>query len=160
MKIALASDNYGFYLKEAVKEFLIDNDYDVTDFGIENAEDSTPYYRKAAEIAQKVADYEYDRAILVCGTGMGMAIVANKHPGVYAAPCESVFAAEKSRSINNANILTLGGMLTTEYIAQDIVDVWLNTDFTEGWDESIQQWLEDSMDDIGVIEDSVFAIED
>ena len=85
-----------------------------------------------------------------------MSIIANKHPGIYAAVCESTFAAEKSRSINNSNILTLGSMVTTEAVAKDIVDVWLKAEFTEGWDESIQEWLRNSMDDISSLEHKQF----
>ncbi len=88
---------------------------------------------------------------------MGTSIVANKHSGVYAAVCESTFAAEKSRSINNSNILTLGSMVTTDEVAEDIVDVWLKTEFTEGREASIQELLRNSMDDIASFEYKQFT---
>lgn len=156
MKIAIGADSYGLPLKEPIKEYLIKEGYEIIDYGVNEASDSTPYYHTADKIAKSICNDENDKAILFCGTGMGMAIMANKHPGIYAAVCESTFAAEKSRSINNSNILTLGAMVTTEAVAKDIVDVWLKTKFTEGWDESIQEWLENSMDDISSIEHKQF----
>ena len=89
---------------------------------------------------------------------MGMAIIANKYPGVYAAVCENIHAAEKARSINNSNVLTLGGLFTTSLLAQDIVEAWLNTEFTQGWDLEIQTWLENSMQDIAELETEQFGI--
>jgi len=156
MKIALGCDAYGLPLKDSIKEYLIYNKYNLQDFGVNDASDTTPYYTTAIKVAQQVSQGEFEKAILFCGTGMGMAIIANKQPGVYAAVCESTFAAEKSRSINNANILTLGSMVTTEAVAKDIVDVWLKTVFTVGWDPAIQQWLQNSMNDIDAIEESQF----
>jgi len=156
MKIAIGADSYGFPLKQSVKEYLINKGYDVNDYGVNETSELTPYYNTADEVAKSVCNGENDRAILVCGTGMGMSIIANKHPGIYAAVCESTFAAEKSRSINNSNILTLGSMVTTEAVAKDIVDVWLKAEFTEGWDESIQEWLRNSMDDISSLEHKQF----
>ncbi len=156
MKIAIGADSYGLPLKESVKEYLINNDYEVIDYGVKEASDLTPYYNTADKVAKSICNGENEKAILVCGTGMGMSIIANKHPGIYAAVCESTFAAEKSRSINNSNILTLGSLVTTEAVAKDIVYIWLKTEFTEGWDESIQEWLKNSMCDISSIEHNQF----
>ena len=156
MRIAVGADAYGLPLKDAVKRYLDEAGYEVKDFGIHESADTTPYYQTADEVAASVADGEFDRGILVCGTGMGMAIIANKHPGVYAAVCESTFAAEKSRSINNSNILTLGAMVTAEVLARDIVEVWLKTEFTQGWDAPLQEWLRNSMAEILSIEQRRF----
>ena len=152
MKISIVADLYGFPLKESVKAYLKSKDYEITDYGVNETLDPTPYYKTADKVAKSLGNGEHDRAVLVCGTGMGMAIIANKHPGIYAAVCESTFAAEKARSINNSNILTLGSMVTTEAVARDIVDIWLTTRFTEGWDDAIQDWLKNSMDDIASFE--------
>ncbi len=137
MKIAIGADSYGLPLKDSIKEYLISNDYEIEDYGVNDSSDLTPYYKIADDVAQRVRNGKFERAILICGTGMGMSIIANKHSGIYAAVCESTFAAEKCRSINNSNILTLGSMVTTEAVAKEIVDVWLKTEFTEGWDPSI-----------------------
>ncbi|MCI5146683.1 MAG: RpiB/LacA/LacB family sugar-phosphate isomerase [Candidatus Electrothrix sp. AR3] len=156
MKIAIGADLYGFPLKEAIKTHLLANRYHVEDLGIKDPAETTPYYATAEKIAQQIIAGEFQRGILVCGTGMGMAIVANKHPGIYAAVCESTFSAEKSRSINNSNVLTLGSMLVTEEMAKNIVDIWLQTEFTHGWESEIQEWLMISMQDISSIEKMLF----
>lgn len=156
MKIALGTDSYGLPLKNSIKEYLINNNYEIEDYGVNDTLDLTPYYKTANEVAQRISNGEFERAILICGTGMGMSIIANKHSGIYAAVCESTFAAEKSRSINNSNILTLGSMITTEIVANKIVDVWLKTEFTEGWDPSMKDWLKSSMDDITSLERKQF----
>ena len=155
--IAVGADSYGFPLKEAVKEYLHSQGYKVTDFGVNDAANTTPYYAVADQVARRIMEGEFDRGILVCGTGMGMSIIANKHQGIYAAVCESVFAAEKSRSINNSNILTLGAMVTTDVIAKTIVDVWLKTEFSEGWEPSIKDWLKNSLHDISSFERRQFS---
>jgi len=156
MKIALGADSYGLVLKESIKKYLIGQNYKIKDHGVNEASDNTPYYDTADVVSRSVSNGQYDRAILVCGTGMGMSIISNKHPGIYAAVCESTFVAEKSRSINNSNILTLGSMVTTEDVAKNIVDVWLRTEFTEGWDPLIQEWLKNSMGDIHSLENRQF----
>jgi len=156
MKIALGADDCGFPLKEIIKEHLVGKAYTVQDVGVQSAEDTTPYYAIASQVAQSVTNKTCDCAILVCGTGMGMAIIANKHPGIYAAVCESTYTAEQSRSINNANILTLGAMVSTGPVAIGMVDVWLKTEFTQGCDAPAQDWLRNSMKDIASLETSLF----
>jgi len=160
MKIAMGADSYGLSLKKVVKEYLASKNYEMTDVGVMDSEDDTPYYQIADDIAKGISNKEFDRAILFCGTGMGMAIIANKHPGIYAAVCETPFTAEKSRSINNSNILTLGALIVTGTIANEIVEVWLNTEFTEGWSTSDQEWLRKSMDDISSFEHDQFGHRD
>ncbi|NEO66946.1 MAG: RpiB/LacA/LacB family sugar-phosphate isomerase [Moorea sp. SIO4G2] len=157
MKIAVGADSYGFDLKQAVKEYLINKGIEIEDVAINEQEAETPYYQIASEVAQRVGNQQADRGILVCGTGMGMAIIANKHPGVYAAVCENTNAAEKSRSINNSNVLTLGGFITSPEVAVEIVDTWLTTEFTSGWEPPIQEWLENSIKDIAILENEQFG---
>ncbi|MDJ0572009.1 MAG: RpiB/LacA/LacB family sugar-phosphate isomerase [Pleurocapsa sp. MO_192.B19] len=157
MKISMGADPYGFNLKEAVKKHLEQKGIEIEDLGVCNSTQETPYYQVASEVANRVGNHQADRGILVCGTGMGMAIIANKHPHVYAAVCETAYAASKSRSINNANVLTLGGFVTTPEIAREIVDIWLNTEFTEGWEPPIQEWLHNSMKDIAQLEQQQFG---
>ena len=152
MKIALGADGYGFDLKQEIKNYLLEQGLEITDIGIDDSEAQTPYYQTAATVAQQVAEQRVERGILFCGTGMGMAIIANKHPGIYAAVCENTEAARLSRAINNSNILTLGGLLTTPQVARGIVDTWLSTEFTQGWEPAIQEWLHHSMGDIAQLE--------
>ena len=157
MKIALGADGYGFELKRAIASYLLAQGHSIEDAGIATSDDETPYYQTAAVVAKQVSAGQVDRGILVCGTGMGMAIIANKFPGVYAAVCENTHAAEKSRSINNANVLTLGGMFTTPQLAQEILNTWLSTDFAQGWDPAIQAWLENSLTEIAELESTQFG---
>ncbi|MCI0415301.1 RpiB/LacA/LacB family sugar-phosphate isomerase [bacterium] len=156
MKIAIGADNYGYQLKEAVKNFLLENNIEVEDYGITDPEGETPYYQIADTVATEIAAGQFQKGILICGTGMGMAIIANKHPGVYAAVCENPVAAERSRSINDSNVLTMGGMVTTPAAAKEIVNTWLKTEFTQGWEKPIVDWLHNSKKDIDRIEQDHF----
>lgn len=129
MKIALASDHAGFELKEAVKNFL--TGHDVTDFGTDNS-DSMDYPDTGFPAAKAVASGECERGILICGSGIGMSIVANKVTGIRAALCQTVQFAVLSRKHNNANVLVLSGRFISRYLAKDIVEAWLTTDFEGG----------------------------
>lgn len=132
MKIAIVSDLSGFPLKKAVAEHLGEKDgYEVIDYGIESEDSPQPYWKQAPKVAESVQKGEADRGIAVCGTGQGMAIVANKHKGVYAAVADGVFAGERGKIINNANVLTMGGWITAPFLGIQIVDAWLAMSFTE-----------------------------
>ncbi len=155
MKIGVGADPFGLELKEQVKRHLLDSGHECVDLG-GSFDQERPYYEVAHELATRVGSGEVERGILVCGTGMGMAIVANKHPRVYAAVCEDPSTAAKARSINNANLLTLGGMITAPDKAKEIVDAFLATEFKSGWDGEIQNFLEQSMKDIRQIESEEF----
>ena len=126
--IALASDHAGFSYKEKIKTVLNEMQLPFTDFGAHSNESTDyPDFGHAAAVA--VSKGECDRGILVCGTGIGMSIVANKHEGVRAAACETIEAAELSRKHNDANVLCIGERLTTWDEAQAIVRIFLKTDF-------------------------------
>lgn len=131
MKLAIGSDHGGFRLKEAIKTYLLVHDYEVTDFGTES-EDSCDYPDFALPVAEAVAKGEYDRGILICGTGIGIGIVANKVKGVRAALCHDTFSAEACRNHNDANILTMGERIVGEGLALKIVETFLNSDFKGG----------------------------
>ncbi len=155
MKIAVGADPFGLDLKTAVKQHLEDLGHACIDLGGTETENRA-YYAIAHDLAMLIGDGECDRGVLICGTGMGMAIIANKHPGIYAAVCEDPSAAIKARSINNANVVTLGGLITAPYKANEIVDAFLTTDFKSGWDEDIQSFLDQSMADIQQMEAETF----
>lgn len=157
MKIAIGSDKSGFALKEAVKQYLLDNGHNVDDFGTQSMENGVPFFEVAPIVAKKIQQKEYERAILICGTGMGMAIVANKFKGVYAAVAESVYSAQKCRAINNANILTMGGWITAETMAFDMVNVFLTTEFTQGLEEWRQEFLKKAAQKVAQIETETFG---
>ncbi|ADC89196.1 ribose 5-phosphate isomerase B [Thermocrinis albus DSM 14484] len=131
MRVAIGSDHAGFPLKEKIKEFLISKGHTVLDFGTQSQE-STDYPIFAREVSLAVQRGEAERGILVCGTGIGMCIVANKFKGVRAALCLNEYMARMSRLHNDANVLCLGDRVIGEELALSIVDVWLSTPFEGG----------------------------
>jgi ribose 5-phosphate isomerase B len=131
MKIALASDHAGFELKTGVSDYLRARGVAFEDFGCGPGE-SVDYVDYGAKGARAVLSGACDRAILICGTGLGMGIVANKFKGLRATPCPSEYAAEMSRAHNDSNCLTLGGRTHNLEQAVGIVRVWLETPFEAG----------------------------
>ncbi len=132
LTIALASDLSGFPLKKAVTEYLEGrDDVEVIDFGISDPEKPEPYTAQSPKVAKAVQSGQADRGILVCGTGQGMAIVANKHRGVYACVVDSVFSGERAKIVNNANVITMGGWITAPFLGVQIVEAWLSMAFTQ-----------------------------
>ena len=129
--IALGADHAGFALKEELKLWLTARDHEVLDFGTHSAE-VVDYPDFAMVVAEAVTRGTATRGVLVCGTGIGMAIAANKIPGVRAALCGDAEAARMSREHNDANILTLGGRVLVPESAFSIVEVCLKTDFAGG----------------------------
>lgn len=129
--IALGSDHAGFEYKENIKKLLDEAGLPHKDFGT-FSKDSTDYPDWAQNVSQAIQSGECDRGILICGTGIGMSIVANKHKGVRAAVCESVTAARLARQHNNANVLTIGERITGWESAADIVRTFLQTSFEAG----------------------------
>jgi ribose 5-phosphate isomerase B len=131
MKIALASDHAGYDLKAGVAEYLRGRGLSFEDFGCGPGE-SVDYVDYAAKGARAVLSGDCDRAILICGTGLGMAIVANKFKGIRATPCTCEYAAEVSRLHNDSNCLTLGGRTHTLEMASRLIKIWLETPFEGG----------------------------
>jgi ribose 5-phosphate isomerase B len=138
MKIAIASDLSGFPLKEAVVAHLREGGYEVLDFGLESADKPEPYVAQAPKVARAIQNGDAEKGILICGTGQGMAIVANKFKGIYACVCDSVFSAERAQIINNANIITMGGWITAPFLGTQIVDAYLSVKFTEKMEEKAE----------------------
>ena len=129
--IAIGSDHAGVEYKEKIKKLLTDQKLQVHDVG-PVTKDSTDYPLWGHQVAQLVQDGVAETGILICGTGIGMAMTANRHPGVRAAACESTTAARLARLHNNANVLCLGERLTGWERVADIVDVFLKTAFDGG----------------------------
>ncbi len=130
-RIALGSDHAGFSLKEKIREYLTSRGFAVADQGTATA-DSVDYPDFAEKVALRVAGKEADLGVLVCGTGVGMAMAANKVPGIRAATCTDTVSAQLSRAHNDANVLTLGARVTDEATARKILDTWLSTPFEGG----------------------------
>lgn len=127
MKIALASDHGGYNLKNDIYNYLKEK-YEVVDFGC-NSIESCDYPIFAKKVVNAIINEGFDRGILICGTGIGMAIVANRFKGIRASNVSDTFSARMTRMHNNSNILTLGERVIGKGLAFDIVDIWLNTDF-------------------------------
>jgi ribose 5-phosphate isomerase B len=134
MKIVIAADPFAVALKDVLFAHLKEKGHDVTDVGA-TAEKEIPYFDSAPVACKMLQDGKAERAILLCGTGMGMSVIANRYKGVVASVVESVFAAGMCRTINNANALCLGSMIWGDWMAKEAVDVFLNRKFTEGLDQ-------------------------
>ena len=131
MKIAIAADHAGFALKEKLRERLAAEGHRVDDFGTDSAE-SCDYPDFAAPVARDVAEGRSDRGILVCSSGIGMAIAANKVAGVRAVPVRSADEVRLTREHNDANVLTLGARYVDEADAMELVELFLHTEFAGG----------------------------
>ncbi len=131
MRIAVGTDHRGFPIRSKVIELVQRLGHEVVDVGTFSP-DAVDYPDIAAEVAHKVSHGEVERGILVCGTGLGMCIAANKVPGVRAAPCHDDITAEMSRRHNDANVLCLSGDLLGERLIDRMIEIWLTTPFEGG----------------------------
>ncbi|MBN1850902.1 MAG: ribose 5-phosphate isomerase B [Deltaproteobacteria bacterium] len=132
MKIIIGSDHAGFDMKEECRSHLEgSSSHQITDIGVYNR-DSSDYPRIAQIVARSVAAREYDRGILICGSGIGMSIAANRFKEIRAALCHNLYLARMSRLHNDANILVMGGRVIGVGLALEMVDTFLNTPFEGG----------------------------
>jgi ribose 5-phosphate isomerase B len=131
MSIAIGCDEAAFDLKEKIKHFVENKGFAVEDYGVY---DTAPilYPDIAVKVAKAIKEGKHERGILLCGTGIGMAIAANKVPGIRAAVCHDPFSAERSRKSNNAQIMTLGARVIGEELAKSLVLTWLESEFQGG----------------------------
>jgi ribose 5-phosphate isomerase B len=131
MRIIIGSDHGGYRLKEALKEVMEKRGIEIEDIGCD-CEESVDYPDYALPVAQRVAAGEFDRGVLICGTGLGMAMAANKISGIRCAVVSDEFSARMSREHNDANVLALGERVVGPGLAETIVTAWLETDFAGG----------------------------
>jgi ribose 5-phosphate isomerase B len=127
-KIAIGCDPNAAALKEIIKEHLEQLGYEHEDYG----SDDTVYANVAIKVAEAVARGDHDRGILICGTGIGVSIAANKVPGAYAALCSDTYSAERARKSNNANIMTMGSQVIGPELAKTLVRTWMRSEYTPG----------------------------
>src|SRR5699024_703308 len=128
MKIGIGSDHGGFELKEEIKKHLKEKDIEYIDYGT-NSTESVDYPDYGEAVGRAVADKEVDRGIVICGSGIGISIAANKVKGIRCALCSDSFSAKLSRAHNDANVLALGGRITGSVLALDIVDTFIEGEF-------------------------------
>jgi ribose 5-phosphate isomerase B len=127
-KVAIGCDPNATELKETIIKHLKDLGFEAEDYGSED-----PIYANVAiKVAEAVAAGKHERGILLCGTGIGVCIAANKVPGAYAALCSDPYSTERSRKSNNANIMTMGSQVTGPELAKSLVTIWMNSEYTPG----------------------------
>ncbi len=129
--IIMGADHFGLPLKNSIRDYLLKLGYQVVDRGV-NSTDPVDYPDMGAIVAEEVSEGKFERGILVCGTGAGMAIVANKVPGVRAVCVTDPYTAERAVASNNAQIITFGAQITGAVVAEKLIDVWLGSAYTGG----------------------------
>lgn len=151
-KLVVAADKGGFPLKEIVKAHLLGKGYEVEDVGTLDPENPVFFFEGAPVAAKAIQEGRAEMGLLFCGTGMGMSQVANKFHGIRAAACESVYAAAKSREINDSNVLTLGTWIVGGEMAIAMAEAFLNTEFTRGLPKERQEYLKAARDRVAGID--------
>lgn len=156
MKIIIGSDKSGFSLKEQIKADLISKGYEVSDKGTTDINNFMPYFTVAPIIAKAIQKGEADKGILICGTGAGMCIVANKFKGIYAVCVEGSYSARMSAVINRANVLTMGGWVVAPEMGINMVNSWLNAEFADGFPPERKVFLENAYNKVKDIEENLY----
>lgn len=131
MKIVIGCDEAAYKLKELLKQDLVEKGHEVLDVGVYN-EDPSLYPDTAKKLCEKIVDHSYERGLLLCGTGIGMAITANKIPGIRAAVAHDMFSLERMIKSNNCQVLCMGARVIAFQSAQLLLDRWLEIEFVEG----------------------------
>jgi len=153
MKVVMGADAWGFELKEFIKKDLLARGYEILDV----SPDSPILYQDAAKgVARSVQKKEAERGIVICGTGMGVSIVANKHRGVYAALCESVFTARRSKTVNNTNVLCLGGMVLGNVMGAEMANAWLEAKHLDGLSPDMLKSVEKESEELVKCEEECY----
>lgn len=132
MKIAIDCDDAAVRLKNEIYAYLKEKNTDITDLCYAEKKEGALYPEIGFHLAKKIQAKEYDRGILICGTGLGMAMIANKVEGVYAGVCHDVFSAERIRKSNDAQIITMGERVIGTELAKTVIDAWLSSEFSGG----------------------------
>ena len=152
MKFAIGTTRAGLTLKKDVIAHLNKKGHEVDDLGMKIDGDFVPYHVSAANVARAVSSGLYEKAVIICGTGAGSAIVANKFPGVYAVHCTNAFEGKRASAVNNANVLVLAEWLTPGQHAAEIIDAWLDTAFGEGFEPEWKEFLKNCFNEIQTME--------
>ncbi len=150
--IIIGGDPGGFELKNAIAAHLLKEGYQVCD-----VDPDTPklYQEVATEVAQGVQSGAYDRGIAICGTGMGVSILCNKHKGVYAALCESVYQAKRSRQVNHTNVLCMGGFIIGDEMGREMADAWLEAEHMKGLKPEMAAIVKNEFRELQVLEEQI-----
>jgi len=154
MKVVISADRGGFELKNAIKNDLLKQNIELFDV---NPDKPVLFYEAAKEVSKRVQSGEYERGIVICGTGMGVSIIANKHRGVYAALVESEYTARRSKAVNNTNVLCLGGFVLGSEMGISIANSWLKANYMDGLDDEMKERVKDEFNNLVEFEKEVFG---
>lgn len=156
MKVAIAGEVCSYSLMKLVKEHLIEKGHEVLDLGMTDEKEPMVFYETAPRVARAIQNGEAERGILMCGTGMGVCICANKFKGIYAGLAESATTAELHYVINRTNVICMGKWIVGEKVALDIVDRWLNATIGQGFSEERKRVQAEGFKKIKEIEEDNF----
>ncbi|MDR0841140.1 MAG: RpiB/LacA/LacB family sugar-phosphate isomerase [Christensenellaceae bacterium] len=156
MKVAMGAERFGYPLKEILAKHLVGQGHEIIDFGMYDLENKLSYIYVSDEVSKAVASGAAERGIVLCSSGMGVAIVANKHKGVHCALVESVDTARMSREINDANVLALGGSVVDAALATQMVDAFMTTEFASAGDAARAALLRSLINEVKAMEDGNF----
>ena len=151
--IIIGGDPGGYDLKNAIRDHLLEEGYLVTDV---DSDAPILFQDVACKVAEGVQSGRYDRGIAICGTGMGVSIICNKHRGVYAALCESVYQARRARQVNNTNVLCMGGFIIGPVMGCAMADAWLEMEHMQGLDAQTAQVVGKEFDQLVSFEKTVY----
>ncbi len=156
MIVAIGSDKLGYILKEAIKEYLEAEGHLVIDLGTLYPKHSISYVNVSDSVAKEIVAKKADRGIVICGSGVGVCIVANKHKGAYCVHAESLWVAQNARQVNNVNMLSLGANMLGNGMAIDIVNAFLTTDFAPGASSERRAMLQGFLNELKIVEGKEF----
>jgi ribose 5-phosphate isomerase B len=156
MKFAIGTTRAGLTLKKDIIAYLQEKGHEVDDLGMKEDGEFVPYHVAAANVARAISEGKYERGVIICGTGAGSAIVANKFKGVYAVHCTNGFEAKRATAVNNANVLVLAEWLTPGQHGVEITDTWLNAEFGEGFEPQWKDFLRNCYTEIQDMEGELF----
>ena len=155
-KIVIGTTRAGLTLKKEIITYLNNRGIEVCDVGMKEDGEFVPYHKSAMAVAAAVSKNEYERGIIICGTGAGSVITAAKFKGVYPVHVTNIFMAQKARSVNNCNVLVFGEWLTPPQHAFPMIDAWLETEFGDGVDEEWKKSLQSFYNEIQDLEEEQF----
>jgi ribose 5-phosphate isomerase B len=154
MKVVIGADGAGFNLKKAIKEELSKKGFEFFDV---NPDAPILFYEAAKKVSKRVQSKEFQKGIIICGTGMGVSIIANKHKGVYAGLVECEYTARRCKVVNNTNVLCLGGMVLGEPMGVAIAESWLFANYMEGLDDEIKAIVKDEFQNLVDFENEIYG---
>lgn len=155
-KIIIGSTRAGLKLKKEIISYLEGKGFQLDDVGMKEGGEFIPYHRSSMAVSQEISKKKYKRGIIICGTGAGSVIVAAKYKGVYPVHVTNTYMAEKAKSVNNCNVLVFGEWLTPPEHAFAMIDVWMNTEFTDGVTDDWKKFLSNSVEEIKIFENDQF----